>query len=74
MSYNDLINIDELNKRKEEFNPERGDVSFYCRDCKMVVKTKRPNPNGYKFICEVCNGSNISIGTLEGLKNNYKIK
>ncbi len=74
MSYNDLINIDELNKKKEEFKEERWDVSFYCRDCRKIVQTKRPNPNGYKFVCEECSGNNISVGTLEWLKNNYKIK
>ncbi|MDD3302339.1 MAG: hypothetical protein PHN31_02205 [Candidatus Gracilibacteria bacterium] len=73
MSYNDLINIDELNKKKEEFNDERGEVSFYCKDCRKIVQTRRVNPNGYKFVCEECGESNISIGTYEGLKSNYKI-
>nr|MDD3719717.1 hypothetical protein [Candidatus Gracilibacteria bacterium] len=74
MSYNDLINIDEFGQKKEEFKEERGDVAFYCKDCRKIVQTNRPNPNGYKFVCNECGGSNIAIGTFEGLKSNYKIK
>jgi len=74
MSYNDLINIDEFWHKKEEFKHERWDVSFFCKDCKKIVITDRPNPTGYKFVCKVCGGSNIVIGTLEWLKSNYKIK
>lgn len=74
MSYNDLVNIDEFWQKKEEFKEERWDVSFYCRDCRKLVETERPNPNGYKFLCKECGGSNIAIWTLEWLKSNYKIK
>lgn len=73
MSYNDLINIDELNKKKEEFNPERWDVSFYCKDCKKIVETTRVNPNWYKFLCKECGDDNIVIWTYEWLKSNYRI-
>lgn len=74
MSYNDLINIDEFWHKKEEFKDDRGDVSFYCKDCKKIVETTRPNPNWYKFICNLCSWNNIVIWTLEWLKTNYKIK
>ncbi len=74
MSYNDLINIDELNKKKEEFIDERWEVSFYCRDCKKIVQTKRVNPNWYRFLCELCWENNISIWTYEWLKSSYKIR
>ncbi|MCP4523546.1 MAG: hypothetical protein GY828_04980 [Candidatus Gracilibacteria bacterium] len=73
MSYSDLINVDEFEK-KENFNYERGDVSFYCKDCKKIVETDRPNKDGYVFICKKCDGKNIVIGTKEGLKSNYKLK
>lgn len=69
----DLVNIEEFDK-KENFNPERGDVSFYCKECKKIVETNRPNPKGYSFICKICSSDNISIWTLEWLKSNYKIK
>ncbi len=73
MSYSDLINVDEFEK-KENFNYERWDVSFYCKDCKTLVETERPNKDGYVFICKKCEGKNIVIGTKEWLKTNYKLK
>ncbi|PZM85590.1 hypothetical protein DLH72_01965 [Candidatus Gracilibacteria bacterium] len=72
-TFGDLVNIEEFEKR-EQFEKERGKVSFYCKDCKKIVETERPNENGYVFICKICSGKNIAIGTLEGLKSNYKIK
>ncbi|PID87330.1 hypothetical protein CSB07_02010 [Candidatus Gracilibacteria bacterium] len=72
-NFGDLVNIEEFDK-KDYFVEERGDVSFYCKDCKKLVETDRPNKNGYTFICKECNGKNIAIGTEEGLKTNYKIK
>lgn len=74
MSYNDLVNIDEFWQKKEEFKEERWDVAFYCKDCRKIVQTDRPNPNGYKFVCNECGWANIAIWTLEWLKSNYKIK
>lgn len=73
MSYQDLINIDDFEKR-ETFNKERWEVSFYCKDCKSLVETERPNPKWYTFVCKKCGGKNIVIGTQEGLKSNYKLK
>lgn len=73
MSYTDLVNIEEFEKR-ENFNMERWDVSFYCKDCKKLVETERPNPQWYTFLCKICEWKNIVIGTKEGLKSNYKIK
>ncbi len=69
----DLVNIEEFDK-KDYFVEERWDVSFYCKDCKKLVETDRPNKNWYTFICKECNWKNIAIWTEEGLKTNYKIK
>ena len=73
MSYNDLINIESFEK-KCTFNPERWEVSFFCKNCNKIVETKRPNTNGYVFICNECKGKNIAIWTNEWLITNYKIK
>ena len=73
MSYSDLINIDDFEKR-ETFNQDRWEVSFYCKDCKKLVETQRPDSKWYTFICKTCEGKNIVIGTQEGLKSNYKLK
>lgn len=73
MSYNDLINIEDFAKR-ETFTQERWDITFYCKDCKSIVETTRKNPKWYTFICTKCEGTNIAIGTYEGISNQYKIK
>ena len=71
MTYHDLINVEDFAK-KEYFNQDRGWVAFYCKDCKDLVETDRPNSNGYTFICKVCKSENIVIWTHEWLTNNYK--
>jgi hypothetical protein len=74
MSYNDLINIEELWNKLEQFNPERGEVSFYCKNCKKLVEVDRPKPKAYIFVCKTCWKKDIVLGTKEWLKINYKIK
>jgi hypothetical protein len=69
----DLINIDEFEKR-ETFNEERWEISFYCKDCREIVETTRKNPKGYVFSCNICKWKNIAIGTYESLKDKFKIK
>ena len=70
----DLINIDEYWDKREQFNEDRGDISFYCKDCKEIVETTRPKANEYSFICNKCESTNTVIWTLEWLKSNYRIK
>ena len=71
-TYWDLVNIEEFDK-KEYFKEDRWEVSFYCKDCKTLVETERPNPNGYIFIWKKCKWKNIAIWTKEWLKSNYKL-
>lgn len=73
-NYSDLINIEEFWDKKESFNPERWDISFYCKDCKEIVETERQDPEKYIFKCKKCSWTNTVIGTLEWLKSNYRIK
>ena len=73
MSYNDLINIEDFEK-KDIFNPKRWWVKFYCKNCKKIVETKRPDSNWYTFICNECKNKDISIWTKEWLITNYRIK
>ncbi len=68
----DLVNIEEFDKR-DYFPEERWEVAFYCKDCKKIVETDRPDKNGYVFICKNCEGKNIAIWTEAGLKSNYKL-
>ena len=51
-NYSDLLNVDDFWEKRVNFNPERGDVAFYCKDCEELVETERPNPNGYVFHCQ----------------------
>lgn len=69
----DLVNIEEFDKR-DYFSEDRWEVSFYCKDCKKIVKTERETEDSYVFICKECGWKNIVIWTLEGLKTNYRIK
>jgi Zn finger protein HypA/HybF involved in hydrogenase expression len=71
--FNDLINIEEFNKR-EDFNPDRWKVSFYCKDCREIVETDRSKTKRYEFTCKKCKWKNIAIWTKEGLKEKFKIK
>ncbi len=72
--YSDLVNIEEFWEKRENFNPERGDISFYCKDCSQIVETDREKPRSYIFICKLCKGKNVAIGTESGLKENYERK
>lgn len=73
MNYKDLINVDDFQKR-ETFNEERWDVSFYCKDCESIVEVERPKANGYIFKCIVCGWEHIAIWTLAWIKENYRVK
>lgn len=73
MNYKDLINIDDFEKR-DTFNDDRWEVSFYCKDCEEIVQTERKTPTWYEFICKKCWQTNIAIWTLAWLKENYRIK
>ncbi len=70
----DLVNIEEFWDRRQEFNMDRGDVTFYCKDCEKKTQVDRPNPKGYIFVCRVCSWKNVAIGTLEWINERFKIK
>ncbi|MFB0964179.1 MAG: hypothetical protein QMC36_00455 [Patescibacteria group bacterium] len=71
MSYNDLVNVPSFGKKRENFDPERGDVVFYCRACGKTVEATRLHPVKYKYECPACKGHEISIGTSAGVKEFY---
>lgn len=73
-TYNDLVNIPTFEKRKEEFSQERGEVTFYCRDCQKNVEAIRLNPDKYLYECPICKGKHISIGTEGSVKEVYSRK
>ncbi len=47
----DLINIEEFDKR-DNFSLERWDVSFYCKDCRKLVKAERPDEKPMTIVYE----------------------
>jgi len=67
----DLVNIEEFGEKRDYFDPERGDVAFYCKDCEKIVETKRDEKKKYDFQCTLCPSKNIAIGTEKWLKENY---
>ena len=67
----DLVNIEEFGEKRNYFETERWEVSFYCKDCEAIVDTQRNKPKQYIFTCCKCKGKNIAIGTAAGLKENY---
>lgn len=73
-NYSDLLNIDWFWEKRENFNYERWNVTFYCKDCEEIVETERLNPNWYIFKCKKCSWTNIAIWTESWIKENYKIK
>lgn len=73
MSYSDLVNIEEFDKR-DYFSQDRWDIAFYCKDCKKAVEAARPDPKWYVFVCPECQGWNIAVGTQEWIKSNYNRK
>ena len=71
-NFSDLINVEELWGKRENFKKDRWEVSFFCKDCEKLVETERNIPKWYVFICKTCKWKNISIWTEEWLKSNYK--
>ena len=70
----DLINIDEYWDKRENFNMDRWEISFYCKDCKKLVDVKKEDKEKYIYSCNKCYEFNIVIWTREGLISNYRIK
>lgn len=73
-NYSDLLNIDDFWEKRENFDLERWDISFYCKDCEEIVKADRLDPKWYLFKCQKCQWSNIAIWTEKWLRENYRIK
>ncbi len=81
-SYTDLVNVPSFGKKRENnFNPERGEIAFFCRDCWKGVEPIALEPQKiwkkireYLYECPVCHGKRIAIGTVEGLKEHYERK
>ena len=81
-SYTDLVNVPSFGKKRENnFNPERGDMGFFCRDCWKVVEAIHLEPQKigkqvreYLYECPICHGKRIALGTIEGLKEHYDRK
>lgn len=78
-AYADLVNVSSFWKKREDtFNPERGEVAFYCRDCRKVIDPIKLEPQRigkkmreYLYECPTCHGRRVAIGTVEGLKEHY---
>lgn len=68
----DLVNVSTYGKEKITFNPDRGEIVFFCHDCKKFVPTTRHDPKKMKFVCDVCKWKKISYGTEASMSEHYK--
>lgn len=71
MSYNDLVNVPSFGKRRENFDSERGELAFYCRDCGKQVEALRVHPVLHRYECPICKGRHVSMGTTASVKDFY---
>ena len=81
-SYTDLVNVPSFwKKRENNFNLERGDISFFCRECWKAITPIQLEPQKigkkmreYLYECPHCHGRRVAIGTTEWLKEHYERK
>jgi len=67
------VNVSSFGKKRENnFNPERGDIAFYCRDCRKIIEPIQLEPQKigkkmkeYLYECPHCHGKRVAIGTTE---------
>jgi len=43
--YSDVINVDDLWEKRDTFNYERGELSYWCKDCESIVEVSVINSN-----------------------------
>lgn len=58
---------------KKDESPEESNVSFYCKDCKKLVKVKK-HEKKLRFHCLECKGEKVAFGTEKSLISHYNIK
>ena len=66
----DLINIEEFEKR-DNFEENRWEISFYCKDCKKMTTVEKCGT--VKFKCKTCSSKNVVIGLKKSLEKFYHI-
>ncbi len=81
-SYTDLVNVPSFGKKREStFNPERGDIAYWCRDCRKQIEPIHLEPQKiwkklkeFLYECSICHGRRVATGTVEWLKEHYERK
>ena len=81
-SYTDLVNVPSFGKKREStFNPERGEMAYWCRDCRQIIEPIHLEPQKigkkmkeFLYGCPICQGMRVAIGTVEWLKEHYERK
>ena len=58
--YSDVINVDDLWEKRETFSDERGEMSYWCKDCEGIVEAKLFSLNELR---EKFNSDKININT-----------
>lgn len=73
-----VLNID-LDEPKEDFGqlygkPEdRGDITFYCKDCNKIVPAEKIGIK-YSYKCKECSSKNVAFGTESSIKKFFHIQ
>ena len=73
-NYNDLVNISTFGKKRENFDPERGELAYYCRDCEKEVAVEVLDEEAMAVRCAVCSGKKVSMGTSATIREFYAKK
>jgi len=83
IDYDGLINLDKKDfslSAKADFKPKENDenITFYCKSCKKItdildVNETNKKQNKIHLLCEVCNKSEIIIGTTRGINEHFHL-
>ena len=70
--FNDLVNIESFWEKKNNFDVDRWEVIYYCKDCEKKVNVKKQESK-LSFECEICWWRNIIIWTEKWIEWIYKL-
>ena len=70
-SYADLVNVPSFGKKRENFDPDRGGLVHYCRDCQKETPVECLDEEKAVYICTVCQGRNIATGSAASIAEFY---
>jgi len=81
IDYDGLINLDKKDfslSAKADFKEKENDenIAFYCKSCKKItdiLDINEEKKNKIHLLCEICNKSEIIIGTTRGINEHFHL-